>query len=268
MTYEVDYGAKCTSTTLGRQRLGRVILRPLSQSCSIVLIHKCIHGEYLKKPPMHDRTADSIYEELEILFLHGPWEEVYFVMQLLVKYYPLDSLNESFMTQCNKVLEEENSAYGFVAGRILPVMSEIEIEEVEKVLLKDDNVSDLLNSAIDKLAQGDPKNAIKEAVSAVELLSNLLSPHNHSTDLKNTLPKVLERLEHELGQKYNSNLKDTFVKLYDYASSEPGVRHGSKAHPTYAEEAEARFIVVTCSALINYLRTKADEAGISLENEI
>jgi len=50
--------------------------------------------------------------------------------------------------------------------------------------------------------------------------------------------------------------------MYDYASSEPKIRHGSKARASYADEAEARFAIVTCSALISYLRTKADEAGI------
>lgn len=225
-----------------------------------------IHGEYLKTPPMNDWTADSIYEELGILFLHLSWEEVYFVMQLLVKYYPLESLNESFMTQCNKVLVEENSAYRFVAGRILPTMSDAEIKEVEDAASGENDVSDLLNSAIEKLAQGDPKNAIKEAVSAAELLSNLISPLPQSTDLKKALPKALERLEKELDQQYNTNLKDTFLKIYDYASSEPKIRHGSKARASYADEAEARFAVVTCSALINYLRTKANEAGISWEN--
>lgn len=223
-----------------------------------------IHGEYLKKPPMNDWTPDSMYTELEITFLHGSWEEVYFVMQLFVKYYPLESLNESFMTKCNRVLEEENSAYRFVAGRILPTMSEPEMKAVEDATSGEDDVSELMNGAVDKLAFGDPKNAIKEALSAAELLSNLLSPQPHSTDLKKTLPAVLDRLEKELGQPFNTNLKDTFLRMYDYASSEPGVRHGSKAPATYAEEAEARFVIVTCSALVNYLRTKADEAGITI----
>jgi len=224
-----------------------------------------IHGEYLKKPPMHDWTTDSIYEELEILFIYGSWEEVYFVTQLLVKYYPLESLNESFMTQCNKVLKEENSAYLFVARRILPAMSEVEIKGVEEAASGSDEASRLMDKALEKLSQGDAKNAIKEAVSSVELLSNLLSPQAHTNNLKKSLPKVLERLEKELGQNYNPNLKETFLRLYDYASSEPGVRHGSKAPATYAEEAEARFVVVACSALKNYLRTKADEAGIEIE---
>lgn len=224
-----------------------------------------IHGEYLKTPPMHDWGADSIYEELEILFLHGPWEEVYLVMQLLVKYYPLESLNESFMTQCNKVLDEENSAYQFIAGRILPKMSDLEIKEVEEAASGSDEPSKLLDKAVEKLAQGDTKNAIKEAVLAVESLTNLLSPKPDSTDLKKTLPKVLGRIEKALGEKYNPSLKDTFIKMYDYASSEPGVRHGSKDRPSYAEEAEARFVVVACSALITYLRTKASDAEIDWE---
>jgi hypothetical protein len=221
-----------------------------------------IHGEYLKQPSMSYWDGERFYKKLGEVFNKGRWEEVYFLMQLLVKYYPLDSINESYMQESNKVLEEENSAYRFVARRILPTMSEVEMKEVEEAASKDDDVSGLLISAIDKLSQGDSKNAIKEAVNAVELFSNRLSPQPHSTDLKKALPKALDRLEKELGQQYNPSLKDTFLRLYDYASSEPGVRHGSKDRPSYAEEAEARFAVVVCSALINYLRTKANEAEI------
>jgi len=214
---------------------------------------------------MSEWDGISFYSKLEDVFLKGLWEEVYFIMQLLVKYYPMESINESFIEVCNEVLEEENSAYRFIAGRILPTMSELEITEVEKAVSNSDSVSDLMDKAVEKLSQGDTRNAIKEAVSAVELMSNQLSSMPGSTDLKKTLPRVLGRIEEELGQQYNPNLKGTFLRLYDYASSERGIRHGDKKDPTYAEEAEARFVLVICSAFINYLRTKADEAGIEME---
>lgn len=229
-------------------------------------------NDFIKKPItsyISGRNWDypAIFRELGVTFFGGPWEDVYYLLSLVVKYYPNKTINAAFMKECNRVLGEENSAYRFVSGKILPKMSEAEIDEVEKATQGSDPSSILLDKAVEKLAGGDSKNAIKEAVLAVETLSNNLSSLPHSTDLKKTLPKVLGRIEKALGEKYNPNLQDTFFRLYDYASSEPGIRHGSKAQPTYAEEAEARFVVVTCSALVNYLRTKADEAGIDITRE-
>lgn len=227
-------------------------------------------NDFIKKPitafysgGCWDYTA--VFNELGHTFSGGDWQEVYFLLTMFVKNYPNSAINKAFMDQCNKVLEEENSAYQFVAGRILPKMSDLERKGVEKAASGSDEPSKLLDKAVEKLAQGDTKNAIKEAVLAVESLSGRLSLHTHPADLKKTLPKALERLEKELRQSFNPNLKETFLRLYDYASSEPGIRHSSTARPTYAEEAEARFILVTCSALINYLRTKADEAGLKFD---
>lgn len=224
-------------------------------------------SDFIKKPKSafwHDGCwwYDEVQKELIPTFENGPWEDVYFLLTMFVKNYPDPEVNNAFMTACNKVLEEENSAYQFTAGRILPKMSDLERMGVEEAASGSDEPSRLIDNAVELLSHGDTRNAIKEAVSAVESLTNLLSPKPDSTDLKKSLPRVLERIEKALGEKYNPSLKEAFTKMYDYASSEPGIRHGSKARPTYAEEAEARFAVVTCSALINYLRTKADEAGI------
>jgi len=224
-------------------------------------------NDFMKKPKSlfwHDGCwwFEQVLEELKPTFVSGPWEDVYFLLTVFVKNYPDPAVNNAFMARCNKVLEEENSAYHFVAGRIMPKMSEVEMTEVEKAISGSDEASQLMNKAVDELV-GDPKNAIKDAVLALETLSNLLSEQPHSTDLKKTLPKVLGRIEKALGEKYSPDLREAFMKLYNYSSSEPGVRHGTKNLPTFAEAAEARFIVVVCSTFFNYLKAKADEAGIT-----
>ena len=58
-------------------------------------------------------------------------------------------------------------------------------------------------------------------------------------------------------------LKEAFDHLYGYTSSEEGIRHGS------IKESEvdfdiAKFMLVSCSAFVNYLVSRASKAGIKL----
>jgi hypothetical protein len=46
-----------------------------------------------------------------------------------------------------------------------------------------------------------------------------------------------------------------FDKLYGYASDEGGIRHGSKEFEKAPEE-DARYMLVSCSAFVNYLKDK------------
>jgi len=63
----------------------------------------------------------------------------------------------------------------------------------------------------------------------------------------------------------NKNLKDAFIQLYHYTSSAEGIRHaiGLLEEPNLNFE-DAKFMLVTCSAFINYLISKASNAGIEL----
>ena len=62
----------------------------------------------------------------------------------------------------------------------------------------------------------------------------------------------------------HENYRIALKNLYWFASDDQGIRHGPKSIPTLDYE-DAKFILVTCSAFINYLTQKAEKAGISLE---
>ncbi len=58
-------------------------------------------------------------------------------------------------------------------------------------------------------------------------------------------------------------LKAAFQSLYTYTNDADGIRHALKDAPDVALE-DATFMLVTCSAFINYMIEKARKAGIAL----
>lgn len=56
-------------------------------------------------------------------------------------------------------------------------------------------------------------------------------------------------------------MEAAFRNPYGYSSDEGGIRH-SLLEDSKVGFAEAKFMVVSCSAFANFLITKADEAGL------
>jgi hypothetical protein len=48
--------------------------------------------------------------------------------------------------------------------------------------------------------------------------------------------------------------------MYGYTSDAEGIRHALMDEPTLESE-DAKFMLVSCSAFVNYLRSKAARAG-------
>jgi hypothetical protein len=68
---------------------------------------------------------------------------------------------------------------------------------------------------------------------------------------KVTLGDALKQLE-KRGMRLHPALKEAFLKLYGFASNEAGVRHGT-SKPSDVDQSLANFMLVTCSAFVNYL---------------
>ena len=58
-------------------------------------------------------------------------------------------------------------------------------------------------------------------------------------------------------------LNKAFSTLYGYTSNAKGIRHALLEESTLDFE-DAKFMLVACSAFINYLKVKASKAGIEL----
>jgi hypothetical protein len=216
-------------------------------------------------------TIPKIYSDavklLRIKFYEFSWNEIYDFIEFIAHNFPHEETNKKFIDKCNSVLEHEMSAYRFVEGRILPLTSKDEVAEIEKAMeitkAPLENVYMHLNAAVDLLAirKSDDKtiyrNSIKESISAVEAICGVITQ-------KRTLGDALKTIESKSSIKLHPALKDAFEKLYGYTSDAEGIRHAMLKESEVDLE-DARFMLVVCSAFINYLIAKSNKAGVKLE---
>lgn len=219
--------------------------------------------DYFKKP------IDTI-QEYPVLVQKGirdyffgcEWNEAYDFVQFVGNSYSRDSVNGNFIDYCNSILKREVSGYRFIGGKISPITSEEEIAEIEEALQSTKSLKLAaihLKSALDLFSDRqspDYRNSIKESISAVEAICVLVADKN-----KATLGEALKRLTDKIG--LHPALQKAFSGLYGYTSNADGIRHALLDEPDLDSE-DAKFMLVSCSAFINYLKVKASKAGIDL----
>jgi len=162
----------------------------------------------------------------------------------------------------NALLEKHNSAYRLIDGEAAKITNDTEIEAIESALeVKLKGVTTHLKSALAKLADRktpDHRNSVKESISAIESLAQSLTGNS-----KATLGDALKVLGPAVGM--HTAFKEALSKLYGYTSDAEGIRHAilEEASVTYAD---ALFMLVTCSAFVNYVLSKAAEGKVRLQH--
>lgn len=203
---------------------------------------------------------DDIRSGLRSYFFGCSWNEVYDFIEFVANNYPEEYANSKFMTYCNSILERELSAYRFVGGKIAQITSEEEISEIEGALKEAPNtVAIHLETALNMLSDRkspDYRNSIKESISAVEAISKLIA-NTPKGELEQALKNLEKRTE------LHPALKKAFVSLYAYTSDAQGIRHALMDEPNLDLE-DAKFMLVSCSAFVNYLIVKASKSGIKI----
>ena len=202
------------------------------------------------------KTVDSIEEYWEYclkkirdFFFKAQWYEVYDFIEFVSDRGPKDR-KENFIEACNSVLERENSAYRFVNEQIVEITSAEEIEAIETALRASGpyaGVKAHLTAALSHMARRsnpDFRNSIKESISAVEALAKQISGNESAT-----LGEILKGLEK--AKKLHPALKNAFSSLYGYTNDAQGIRHALIEEPSLTK-ADARFMLVCCSAFVNY----------------
>ena len=163
----------------------------------------------------------------------------------------------------NFIFERESAGYRFINGSLAPISNPAEVSELNEAIQSSRNSGMLgaqkhLSQAIALLSrkpEPDFRNAIKEAISAVESIANSLSGANSAGGLAVALRVLSETAE------IHPALKKGFVALYGYTSDEDGIRHAilEEKHIGYEE---AKFMVVSCSAFVNFLLGKGANAKL------
>lgn len=201
---------------------------------------------------------ERVHQKIRAFFFECDWNEVYDFIEFVTTNVPdLDD----FSNACNAVLEKELSGYRLVGTHFTPITSEQETQAITDALNVPDTlkpVREHIDAALQKLsdrAKPDYRNSIKESMGAVEALCQLIAGERAS------LGDALKTIEKKVS--LHGALKQAFSNLYGYTSNAEGIRHALLDEPTLVFE-DAKFMLVSCAAFVNYLVAKAATAGIKL----
>ena len=189
-------------------------------------------------------------------FFECQWHEVYDFIEFTAQNCP-DNLKDGYVEFCNDILGKELSAYRFVNLQLTDITSEEEIESIEAAIdstTKYSGANKHLKTALGFLSDRkspDYRNSVKESISAVESLCVSISG-----DPKATLGAALNTIErsHQLHPAF----KKALSSLYGYTSDSNGIRH-ALLEESSVSYSDAKFMLVACSAFINYVLGKASE---------
>jgi hypothetical protein len=193
--------------------------------------------------PPYGRDARARIREW---FYSSDWYDVYNFIEFVAQMHPKSA--DAF----NFFLTQEKSIYRLIDGQLCPISDETEVDSVKNALSVPDRFGGARRHVSEALAMysrkptPDYRNAIKEAISAVESAAKIISNDEHAT-LGDAIKKI--------GQNHpmHGAFKEAILKLYGYASDENGIRHALLTDTSNVGEAEAHFMIVACSALINYM---------------
>lgn len=155
----------------------------------------------------------------------------------------------------NRILEDEVSGYRILDRQVVPITNPAELSTIQEAYsTKYDSVNTHIAKALTLYADRktpDYENSIKESISAVESMCCIITG---MTGAQATLGKALKKLK-ESGVHIHSAMENAFSSLYGYTSDENGIRHGGIDF-TSAPAEDAKYMLVSCSAFVNYLIEK------------
>ncbi len=192
-------------------------------------------------------------EYIKDWFQKAKWYEKYDFIEFISNIS--ESLGLDFITKVNNNLKRELAGYTIIQNKIVQITSDQEVQAIEEAIIntsKYKSVEIHLSQAIELLSNRqnpDYRNSIKEAISAVEAYCCILTG-----DSKATLGKALTQIEKT--HKIHNAMKSSFSALYGYTSDSGGIRHSLLEDDIDVTLEDAKFMLISCSAFINYLKAK------------
>ncbi|MES2431720.1 MAG: hypothetical protein V4556_12345 [Bacteroidota bacterium] len=213
------------------------------------------------KEPMDQMQSykHDIINNLRNRFFKWDYLDVYDLIDFIVQIDNPPFEKQSFIKGINFILERELSGYRIIKNVLAPIINNNEILEIENAL--NNTTSDKfkgahihLTEALNKLSdrkRPDYRNSIKEAISSIESICQVIA-----NDPKAELGKALKILRAKMP--IHGALEQGFLKIYGYTSDSDGIRH-ALLEESKLEQEDAMFMLVSCSAFVNYLIIKANK---------
>jgi len=233
--------------------------------------HICISVlKYVYVIPVNNNRRYNINDLFEKCFSETIREDRYNAILDLIEYLSMidnfishyGSSLKRYKERFNEIFEYEFVGYRFVDDKIVAITDKNEIEAIEEAIEENpyekcrNHISKALNLLADRNKK-DYSNSIKESISAVESICQIIVKD------KATLGEALKKLE-ENGVIINRALKEAFGKMYGYVSDAGDIRHANAFSTEIPAFEDAKYMLVACSAFVNYLiakKAKTDAMG-------
>jgi hypothetical protein len=210
---------------------------------------------FFKKPiDTRPREYSEVLRFIREYFFTCKWYDIFDFLEFVLtrKYDPSVEI-QAVIILINHCLEQELSPYRFINGVFTEVTDSKEVEMLEKALGSNEfpSVSAHLQRSLELLSDRknpDFRNSIKESISAVESIAQIITENP-----KSTLGDALKSLEKS--KTIHPALKEGFSKLYGYTSDADGIRHAMLEEPNIGIE-DAKYFLLACTSFINYLKSK------------
>jgi len=244
----------------------RVVREWVDNTPSKCLFARLYYDEFLGAkhsdlPDYRSHFTNRVEKDFSVL----PYNKVYEILEFIAKFlYALDErIREAnrysetkqtaadFTKKCNLILEAELSAFRFIGIELAKLTDKHELEEVQHAATAS-GVPEGTRTHIKQATRHysnrdvpDFRNSVKESISAVEATAKWLAE-----DPSASCGTALTKIEQSYG--LHGALKSGFSSLYGWTSQDGGARHALMDRETITE-ADARYMLVSCSAFCNYL---------------
>ena len=211
-------------------------------------------------PNYYGYEYSKIFEIIYGIFQNENYIEVFTFIEGIIKAYTyIDNISYSryncrkyYIQLISDIFSTEHVNYRIINGKVTDIVNEEQIKCVEKTLNNPYNVvSEHYAKAIEQLySVKDFDNSIKESISSVEAMCQIITKND-----KATLGDALKLLKNKI----HPAMESAFQKLYGYTSDANGIRHSNGLGEGNSTFEEAKYMLISCSAFVNYLKENFEE---------
>ena len=197
---------------------------------------------------------NEVFNNIYNIFSMESYEEIFTFIEGMIKCFEfIDknmgnylNLKKDYENKIQKVFKEENVNYKIIDSKITDIVDEEQIKSIGETLNNPYKVvSEHYSKAIEQLySVKDYANSIKESISSVEAMCQVINGS------KEELKKALDNLK----IKIHPALEQGYIKLYAFTCDENGSRHANGLSEGEATFEEAKYMLISCSAFVNYLK--------------
>ena len=199
----------------------------------------------------NDYHYEEVFNTIYTIIIQYDYADIFTFIEGIIKFldiadkatYNRYNYKNEYIEAISNVFKKENVNYRIINEKITDIVDEQQISSIEETLNNPyKEVSRHYSKAIEQLySLKDFDNSIKESISSVEAMCQILTKNSKAT----------------LG--IHPAMKGAFEKLYGYTSDANGIRHANGLGEGDSTFEEAKYMLISCSAFVNYLKENFEE---------